>query len=223
MSCPHCDGCGWRVIERGGLTGAERCPCQPRPAPDLSGPPARSDVMACILLLEDLVPFFPRGKEAKEAQNIIADEIERFVGSRAELSWLGLHAARHLRRWSGIAELRALHAARFTPADGVYIPSEVPGFTAEAIEADWIRREGARQMAAIEAYRAQWRALPPAERAAPLMLPAPRPMPQAVPERFTAFTAFTASIRAPRSDGERAQAVEALKGELTRRFGHRFE
>ena len=54
-ACGTCDGSGWRIVERGGLSGADRCTCWARrPAPEY-GPvrleppePARSNGMRSV-------------------------------------------------------------------------------------------------------------------------------------------------------------------------------
>lgn len=58
-----------------------------------------------------------------------------YVDPKDRLEWLVQAMINNVAAWPGPMELRAIYCRRFLPADGQTVQSELPGFTAEEIEA----------------------------------------------------------------------------------------
>jgi hypothetical protein len=173
-------------------------------------------------LLAELLPFFPR---AEIARRFIAAEIYNFVGTKEQLDWFLVAAARTIKKWEGLPPLRALYATRYEPDDGVRPTIELPGFTADELEAKHRLREMAENAQRFENYRRQALLAPPEDREAfrlpelkALAAPAPRTSladPDAPHRSLKEREEDLASQKqSPRSEEERAELVRGIEAEI---------
>lgn len=81
------------------------------------------------------IPYFPKEEYAQRA---IMTEISRFADRADGLDWLFATAARSMKQWGGVAELRGLYCTRFKPADGHDPGCSVPGYSANDCEGAYI-------------------------------------------------------------------------------------
>ena len=110
--------------------------------------PSVVDVMKGVVLLSELIPFFPA---SEAAQRVIAMEVRNFVGSSEQLEWFIQAAVRQFPKFEGVPALRALYASRFTPDDNVLPTLNVA--SPEMLEADFRRREMEENERRFEAYK----------------------------------------------------------------------
>lgn len=74
-----------------------------------------------------LLKFFPSGPGEREA---VMDLLERIADRPERLGWLVETLVNYVGEWPGPAQLRALYATRFRPADGIEGPHcAIAGFT----------------------------------------------------------------------------------------------
>lgn len=133
MACEHCIN-GWLIVERGGYSGAERCPCSI--PPEVTNPRRETPLHAAyideaISRLGNL-KFFPKEPGALTG---IAEMISRMVHSQEQLSWLVRTMIDRVGTWHGPMEMRGVFCTRYDPKDGEYACcADSFRFTAEAFE-----------------------------------------------------------------------------------------
>lgn len=167
-------------------------------------------------LLSELLPFFPTGDAGRK---FVASEIYQFVGTKEQLDWFVVAAARTIKKWEGLPPLRALYATKYEPDDGIRPTIELPGFTADELEAKYRVREIEENARRFENYRRQALLAPPEDRelfALPDMkaLPAPMPEPPGVPqlsmkEREEQLAREKGPARSEEEQGRIVRAIEA--------------
>lgn len=118
--------------------------------------PTIEQFMDVVRAWTELIPFFP--KEIL-AQQIVCEELERFVSTKEQLDWLGSMVCRVFRAWSpeqgNLPNIRGLFCTRFKPADGLETLCTAPGFTPEAMEAAGRASEIAANDARFKQYQRQ--------------------------------------------------------------------
>ena len=77
-----------------------------------------------VLLLVELIPFFPTSVVAK---TYIAQYIHGFVDTQEHLDWFVGKCIEQFPRFEGLPALRALYCTRYDPADGVTPTVNIPG------------------------------------------------------------------------------------------------
>jgi len=118
VKCPDCGGRGWIIIERGGLSGAERCSCSKPPVvPGADDPPEFPDFMEAAIHISMTVRRFPK-KDAK-LLDIVARQLERFVSTKDQLEWVKEAAGMEMESWH-LGELRRIFCQQFEPKDKIY-------------------------------------------------------------------------------------------------------
>jgi hypothetical protein len=146
--------------------------------------PTLEEVGKAVNALTNLVPFFPSDTHSRL---IITAEIRSFVGTVEQLSWFLQACVRHISKWQGVPQLRALYCTRFEPADGVAPVVDTPGFTTPELEAKYLAREIEENERQLEAYRREALLAPPEDRE-PFLLPEAKtlgPAPtEIVPHKF---------------------------------------
>lgn len=110
--------------------------------------PSVVDVMKGVVLLSELIPFFP---SSEAAQRVIAIEVRNFVGSDEHLQWFIQAAVRQFPKFEGVPALRALYASRYTPDDNILPTLNVA--SPEQLEADFHRREMQENEQRMERYK----------------------------------------------------------------------
>ncbi len=141
--------------------------------------PSRKSVYDVVVALSQIIPFFPTSDLALD---LITESVLEFVGSEERLKWFSRAAIRCISKYEGMPLLRALYCTKYSPADGVDPLVDVPGMSEVELEAAFMKREMARDMARFEEYKREGQLAPPEDRA-PLQLPAVvemlKPMPAA--------------------------------------------
>lgn len=129
--------------------------------------PTREHVIAKIIGLSEVIPFFPQSELARQ---LIADAVLCFVAGEEELDWWARKCIEVLEKYEGIPYLRAVYSIGFKPADGQIATVDIPGYTAEDMEAKYRLREMDENNARLNSYRAEKLLVPP-EDAEPFLLP----------------------------------------------------
>lgn len=80
---------------------------------DPHGKPDADDIGMTLVII-GMMKFPP----APVSNGLIFQEIERLVGTRAQLAWLNNALTYEVKEWSGISCLREKFCQRFQPADG---------------------------------------------------------------------------------------------------------
>jgi hypothetical protein len=132
-----------------------------------SAKPSLDRVGEGVLLLAELIPFFPK---SLIAQTYVAQYIHEFVDTEEHLDWFISAAIAQFPAFEGLPALRALYNTRFAPADGIMPTVELRGYTTAELEARYqaaVLEENAQRQAMYE----QQRALASAEEFAAFPLP----------------------------------------------------
>ena len=117
MSCDICNGCGWRVIERGGLSGAERCECRKTAeATEKKTPLTNNNAAALIKMLFDGLNFAPQSPTARAA---IAMELMEMCGTVEALTYVVEKSLMLHSKWPGLPGLRQILTHRYKASDGI--------------------------------------------------------------------------------------------------------
>ncbi len=132
--------------------------------------PTVEQVTEVVAAWAELIPFFPKGAVA---QKIIAAEVSSFVGTTEDLRWFGKMVVRKITKWEGLPQLRAAYCSGRMPADGIPAVSDAPGFTAEQLEAEHLKREMEENERRLAEYRRLALAAPEEDRK-PFQLPEAR-------------------------------------------------
>jgi hypothetical protein len=164
--CEACGGSGWIVVERKGVSGAERCRCSRPPEPEKVSSAEILETVARIAT-SGVIPFFP---QAEEAWIILTSEIQSFVTDRAALELFVRKLLHYAKKYEGPAQLRQIYCAFGVPADGEYPAEALAGFGPDEAEARSKMREMEENERRLAEYRKQALLQPPEERQ-PLLLP----------------------------------------------------
>src|SRR5215471_16215768 len=109
------------------------------------------------------IPYYP----ADQHEIILLAILEFVDDDIAHLKWLIRTAMIAWRKWEGIAELRALYATHFKPADGLPVPdSQTAGYTADDNEAAYQAAEAEETAKRIAQWKREAQQLPAAEQEA---------------------------------------------------------
>jgi hypothetical protein len=174
--CEHCGGSGWIVIEKRGISAAERCACSTASTPKLlSAPngaislkPSAKEYAEVLKRFAKVIPYFP---QTAEAWALIQEDMERYVSNSDVLELFRERVITFCIGYEGPAGLRRIYCAFWTPADGVYPLEALAGVNAaDQVEAAYRAREMEENERRMAEYRRRWLALMPAERAEPLLL-----------------------------------------------------
>ena len=186
--------------------------------------PTHEQFTAAVLALAELIPFFP---QTEVGQTMIISALESFVATDEQLAWLTMNAANHMRKWSGLADLRGMFCTRWKPLDGREEHCDVPGFTASDCEADYYRRMGEENARLLEKWKTEKLLAPPGEiqEFPPLprlkLLPRPEPAPYKPPADSRPLKEIEreviASIRPQRSPEETARLARDLEQQVEAR------
>jgi hypothetical protein len=166
-NCGQCGGTGWIIIERRGISAADRCPCSvvQKTVEEAARPTVTRITGVLARIAEaDVIPFFPK---TEDGWIIMAAEIANFVEDTAGLDLLARMTIRHLKKYEGVISLRQVYCAYRTPADGVYPAEALPGFRTEECEARYKLTDEMRRADRVEEYQR----LAPAEERVPFLLP----------------------------------------------------
>jgi hypothetical protein len=115
--------------------------------------PESTKFIEAVRAMAALIPFFPKDEIS---QRIIATELEKFVNTDVELSWLTSVACGSMRDWEkggGLPELRGIFCTRFKPADGIQQYCTTPGFRAEDREAEFFAKEREENESRYQEYK----------------------------------------------------------------------
>lgn len=86
-----------------------------------------------------ILKYFPSGADNREMIMVLMQNI---CDRKDRLVWLVNTLLNHVGEWPGPAQLRAIYASRWTPADGVHgPPCTIHGFTADDMESNWQARQ----------------------------------------------------------------------------------
>ena len=129
--------------------------------------PSLTQIGEAVDALAELVPFFPK---VPIAHKVIIAEIYRFVASEEQLTRFIETYVRKVPKYESVPQLRAVFYSLYAPADGVAPTVDVPGFTADDLEAEYRMREMADNERRLEEYRRQAQLAPPEDRE-PFLLP----------------------------------------------------
>lgn len=95
--------------------------------------------------------FFPADPAARV---VVMDLLRRMCGEKEHLTWLIYVLINHVGEWPGPAQMRALYATRFKPADGDEGPyCTIAGFTPVEAEAKFYELEGTRHQRQLESWK----------------------------------------------------------------------
>jgi hypothetical protein len=169
MTCERCQGSGWIIVERNGLSGAERCPCSvSRKSKADSCRPTLEQITGALAKIaeSDVVPFFPK---TVDGWIMMASEIASFIQDVEGLGLLVRMVLRHAKKYEGVSGLRQIYCAYAAPADGIYPAEPLAGFSTEECHIRHSMLDQAARERQIEEYR-----LLAAGRATPFQLPAVR-------------------------------------------------
>ena len=128
--------------------------------------PGIEEVCEYVQVLAELVAFFPK---SEVAQRIIVNEIRRFCADSKQLKWFIETYVRQVPRYESVAQLRAVFCSRYRPDDGVYSSFEVPGFSSDDLEAQYLAREAEE----TDRKLAEWRREALTEGSEPAAFPLP--------------------------------------------------
>lgn len=109
------------------------------------------------------IPYFPADAGARTA---IMRQLSRFVDRPDRLRWLVDTALARMDSWLGVAQLRALYATKYRPADG--IPGGdclLPGFTPADNESAYLLERAQSDQKLLAEAKAAAESLSPEERA----------------------------------------------------------
>ena len=87
-----------------------------------------------VLLLGELIPFFPKSLVAR---TYAAQYIHAFVDTEEHLEWFISACIEQFPQFEGLPAFRALYNTRYAPADGVMPTVNLPGFSTEELEAKY--------------------------------------------------------------------------------------
>lgn len=101
--------------------------------------PTTIDLQSAILQMGTL-KFFPAESTTRA---VIMDLLSRIVSTESQLEWLVRTLIDHIGEWPGPAQMRALYATRFRPADGIEGPHcTLGGFTPAESETRFLEDAG---------------------------------------------------------------------------------
>lgn len=223
MPCSMCGDSGWIITERGGVSGADRCPCSPPKPRPADRRPTEDECLQAVCAIASMVPFFA---DSDLAKTLVRDQLLRWVGTKSQLDWLTEKAMTTLtQKHNTLADLKGLFCSEYWPADGHPVLSEIPGFSpaqlTEAKEAAAARIRMEEDTRRLEGYREQANLLPAAERA-PFLLPAALPAVKTMPPTHAQIRKLeedlkTVARRPARSEEENRLLEESLARELEHR------
>ena len=165
IPCPDCGDTGFVVVERGGVSGAERCRCSVRPK---SRRPNAQEIGRVIAQLAECIPFFPK---SEDAWLIVTAEVSSFVADLEGLREFARVIIRHCKKYEGPAGLRQIYCAYRMPADGIYPDQDLPGFSTAELHARHEQAAMRYQSERLETFRQLAAGAPAADRT-PFQLPA---------------------------------------------------
>lgn len=163
--------------------------------------PTLERIAESVKAMASVIAFFPKDELA---QRIVTASIASFVNTEAELDWLTIAACGSMRdfeRGGGLPELRGLFCTRFKPADGFYQHTTTPGYRAEDLEQQFLRRELEADSRRLEEYQRRAFAAPAADR---------EPFP--VPEARRIVSGEPAESKVDRAIRTHRRAAKGLKG-----------
>jgi hypothetical protein len=177
--------------------------------------PTQEQITAAVLMMAEVIPFFPR---TQLGQSAVVAALSAFVGTSEQLAWLAATACNGLRRWEGIAELRAIYATRFDPADGTKAgPCTTPGLTPADLEARHFDREVLETEQRLIEYRRQNLLAPPADPESPQILTArSTPARRSTPRLCDLEAELAQAPRQHRTPEETAKILAEIESRLQR-------
>jgi hypothetical protein len=117
MSCHICSGSGWRVIERGGASGAERCECcKSAEAAQRRTPITNENATALTKILFEGLSFAPRSEVVRAAMSL---DLKEMCGTLEALTYVVETSLKLHTKWPGLPGLRQVLTNRYKAADGI--------------------------------------------------------------------------------------------------------
>src|SRR5580698_8236528 len=117
MNCEICNGCGWRVIERAGLSGVKRCDCRKIvEAVEEKTPLTNNNAAVLTKMLFDGLNFAPQSPTTRAA---IAMALMEMCGTVEALTYVVETSLKLHSKWPGLPGLRQILTHRYEASDGV--------------------------------------------------------------------------------------------------------
>lgn len=158
MTCPDCNGSGWKITQRGNVSGADRCTCSKvTTRPDEKA--SLDDYEQAVHIMASVIPFFP---QLPDAQGFIVQELINLIDGKQTLQKFTVLTCRSCSKFEGIPSLWRAYES--------------------SLESNFNQLEYQRNAERLERYKREFMALPPSERVASQQLPAPKPLPEETPK-----------------------------------------
>jgi hypothetical protein len=117
MSCDICDGSGWHVIERDGISGVERCECRKTAeAAQKRTPLTNETATALTKVLFESFSFSPQSPVVRARLTI---DLKTMCGTREALIYLVETSPQLHTKWPGLPGLRQVLTNRYKASDGI--------------------------------------------------------------------------------------------------------